>query len=151
MANSHATKQSDRLAIKGIILTSLLTLLSACGNSAAIESLVSPDPALKKGSTEEVSARTKIQSDAEETSDNEDTVDSPDPNIAPSPVAESNDNGSPRVREDDTAEPPSTENSVSNLILNFPETFPVYPQAELQEIKSSEDKDAGNADLANDR
>ena len=48
-------KQNNRQTVQGIILTGLLTLLSSCGNSSALESLVSADPKLKGGNTEQPS------------------------------------------------------------------------------------------------
>ena len=41
-------KHNNRSAIQAVILTSLLSLLASCSNSAAIESLVSADPQLKE-------------------------------------------------------------------------------------------------------
>ena len=48
-------KQNNRQTVQGIILTGLLTLLASCGNSSALESLVSADPKLKGGNTEQPS------------------------------------------------------------------------------------------------
>ena len=136
------SKKNDRPAIKAIILTSLLTLLSACGNSAALESLVSPDPALKKD-TQQVSDRVKTQANSDVASPPErDTPDTTASSV--DPAVETDSNTEPRpIREKNTANQLPAENSVSNLLLNFPETFPVYPQAELEEIKSSEDENSG--------
>ena len=135
------SQNQDRLAIKGIILTSLLALLSACGDSAALQNLVSPDPALKKGNTEEVSDRTdRANSDVaslpdKQPPDNSDPVDS---------AVETNSDTQPRaIGEENTTDRPTEENPVSDLLLNFPETFPIYPQAELEEAKSSENENSG--------
>lgn len=134
------SQNQDRLAIKGIILTSLLALLSACGNSAALESLVSPDPALKKGNTEEVSDRKPANSDVASSPDKE----PPDTSDLVEPAVETNSNTNPRpTQEENTTDRPSEENPVSDLLLNFPETFPVYPQAELEEVKPSENENSG--------
>ena len=48
-------KQNNRQTVQGIILTGLLTLLASCGNSSALESLVSADPKLKGGNSEQES------------------------------------------------------------------------------------------------
>lgn len=104
-------KQSDRLAIKGIILTSLLTLLSGCGNGAALQGLVGADPLLKK-KAQEVSLQTQ------------------DP--AANPQAKTSASSNNRDL-----------NAVNNLALNFTQTFPIYPQAELLEVNSSKNKNSG--------
>jgi hypothetical protein len=111
-------EQKDRLAIKGIILTSLLTLLSGCGNSAALESFVGADPQLTK-KAEEVSLQTQ------------------NPAIT-SPKKSGSANNSVR----NTAKNSAAANSSGNL-TRFTETFPVYPQAELVEAKSSQDQNSG--------
>ncbi len=104
-------KQSDRLAIKGIILTSLLTLLSGCGNSAALQDLVEADPLLKK-KAQEVSLQTQ------------------DPAANPQAKISASSNNQDR-------------NATNNLALNFTQTFPIYPQAELLDVKSSKNKNSG--------
>ncbi len=50
-------KQNNRQTVQGIILTGLLTLLASCGNSSALESLVSADPKLKRGNSEQPSSQ----------------------------------------------------------------------------------------------
>ncbi|MEL6494079.1 MAG: S-layer homology domain-containing protein [Cyanobacteria bacterium J06623_7] len=136
------SKNYDRPAIKGIIFTSLISLLSACGNSAAIESLISPDPALEKDTTTPISQTNNTPAESQAASltpDNEpktdETVDSP-------PQPQRNDKQSATPQATDKQEPPAP-SSVSDLLLNFPQTFPVYPQAELQEIKSGENENSG--------
>ena len=52
--------QNNRLAIRGIILTSLL-ILAGCGSSAALEGLVSADPKLKD-KAEQISSTDKSRS-----------------------------------------------------------------------------------------
>jgi hypothetical protein len=110
-------KQKDRLAINGIILTSLLTLLSGCVNSAALEGFVGADPNLKK-KAEEVSLQTQ------------------NPGITSQKQSVSANNSN-------TTKKPAAENSAGKLALNFTKTFPIYPQAELVEVKSSEDQNSG--------
>jgi S-layer homology domain len=132
-------KQNNRLTVYGIILTSLLTLLSGCGNGAVLEGLVGADPALKK-KVEEVSNQTQ------------DPLASANPNARgiKSGATNNPDNDPAKVKPLDgvggrngNVKVSSGENSDGNLLLNFTETFPVYPQAKLLEIKSSEDKKSG--------
>jgi len=142
------SKQASRPAIQGIILTSLLTLLSSCANSAAIESLISADPKLKEGKTTEVSNKVKSRS-------SEDSNSSPDRVTANTTTIKTKESSPPekpkidieaqeRVRADSKDETKSfEEENDSNLLLDFPEHFPVYPQAELQEVESSEDEKSG--------
>ncbi|MEM6611862.1 MAG: S-layer homology domain-containing protein [Cyanobacteria bacterium P01_C01_bin.72] len=147
------SKKSDRLTIKGIILTSLLTLLGGCGNSAALESLISADPALKNSQATEVSNQTQTKPEPSESTSAKNTpvaAEKPQPTASQSTDKSTNNQTQPekRVRKNDTdsganSDEPQAENSISNLLLNFPETFPVYPQAELQEIQSNEDENSG--------
>ncbi|MEL6787466.1 MAG: S-layer homology domain-containing protein [Cyanobacteria bacterium J06607_15] len=131
------SKKSDRLAIKGIILTSLLTLFSGCGNSAALESLISADPALKETQTAEVSNQTQSNPP-------EDSSSTENPPVNPeNPQANNNQSAEPVRDNSENAADPPPKSSISDLLLNFPETFPVYPQAELQEIKSDEAENSG--------
>lgn len=141
-------KKSDRLAIKGIILTSLLTLLGGCGNSAALEGLISADPDLKKGQTAEVSNQTQTKPKPEpKPSESASAQNTP---VAPEKTQASQGNNTKPERVRSNGADASTNsdeapagNPISNLLLNFPETFPVYPQAELQEIKSNEAENSG--------
>ena len=135
-------KQSDRLAIKGIVLTSLLGVLSSCGNSTTLENLVGADPALKK-ETKEVSDRSQSKTNANPNSVGENAratkANTDRPESAKSNSSSSNKpNADSQVRDDSPSEA-----QVSSLTLNFPDIFPVYPKAELEEIKSSEDEASG--------
>lgn len=136
--------QNNRPAIQGIILTSLLTLLASCGDSVALEGFVSADPKLKdkveqKSPTERSRASQKISLDeAEEpakTSQNEiETID----NVGD----ETNQRDGDVSNNDASVEPnetPEARSQVSNLPSGFPGSFPVYPQAELQEVESDDD------------
>jgi S-layer homology domain len=124
--------QNHCLTVYGIILTSLLALLSGCGNSAVLEGLVGADPALKK-KVEEVSNQT--QNPLANGDLNAQGIKSRDPTKIKSQNGVGGRNANVKVS--------SGENSDSNLLLNFTEIFPVYPQAKLLEIKSSEDKRSG--------
>ena len=132
-------KKTNRPAVQGIILTSFITLLGSCGNSAALEDLVGADPELKKSQTEQVSTQTKPESSQPNS-----------PSTVTSPKAKTANNQS----SNDVAR--TTQNSKGNnnsqmpngeakeiSLLNFPDTFPVYPQAELQKIQSEEGKNSG--------
>ena len=138
-------KQSDRLAIKGIILTGMLGLLSSCSNSTALENIVSADPALKK-ETKEVSNQTKSKTKADSLpiAENDpiktkiEQSESTDNNSGNTPNTDNRVRANRSVREDSPSEA-----QVSSLTLNFPDIFPVYPQAELEEIESNEDEASG--------
>ena len=129
--------QNNRLAIRGIILTSLL-MLAGCGSSAALEGLVSADPELKDkaeqtASTDKSRSPQKISPvrNREETSSRSRTEPEATDNVR-------NDN----TRQNDAAveqEAPQAVSQVSNLPFSFPGSFPVYPQAELQEVESVDD------------
>ncbi|MEO0014284.1 MAG: hypothetical protein RLZZ535_2673 [Cyanobacteriota bacterium] len=112
-------EQKDRLAINGIILTSLLTLLSGCGNSAALEGFVGADPQLTK-KAEEVSLQTQNPA-----------------------ITSPKKSGSANNSVSNTAKNRAAQDSANNLTQNFTQTFPVYPQAELVEAKSSQDQNSG--------
>lgn len=135
-------KQDNRPVIKGIILTSLLSLLASCGNSEAIESLVSADPELKNRTQQQAqdkevspvgeepeSAETQTDPSSEENPEAIDSVNNDNPDQSEVVVEEDNlENESPEVV-----------SQVSDLPFSFPGSFPIYPQAELQEIESQGD------------
>ncbi len=103
-------KYHNRSAIQAVILTSLL--LAGCGNSAAIESLVSADPRLKEIKQQSQATRLEASQDSAPVKDNDSL----------------------------SATPPSGEAAAqSSVPSNFPASFPVYPQAKLQETKSEGD------------
>ncbi|NJL51958.1 MAG: hypothetical protein HC930_06570 [Hydrococcus sp. SU_1_0] len=132
-------KQNNRLTVYGIILTSLLTLLSGCGNGAVLEGLLGADPALKT-KAEEVSNQTQdLLTDTDRNAQRIKSGVANNPENDPAKIKSQNGVGD----RNGNVEGSSGENSDSNLLLNFTETFPVYPQAKLLEIKSSEDKKSG--------
>jgi hypothetical protein len=123
------SKQNHPLAVYTLILASLLTLLSGCGNGAILEGFVGADPELKK-KVAEVSNQTQdhfVPGEGGKTG----STQNPD-----------QDSGKIKSQDQGSNNQGNTQNS-SGGDLNFPETFPVYPQAELQEIKSSKDKQSG--------
>lgn len=122
-------KQNHFLSIQAFILASLLTLLSGCGNGAVLEGFVGADPELKK-KVAEVSSQTQDPFVPGEGDKTESTQNS------------SQDSGQIKSQDRGNNNHGNTQN-YSPENLNFPETFPVYPQAELQESKSSKDKQSG--------
>jgi hypothetical protein len=95
--------QSKKKIIWGISLTCLLALLSSCSKSAAIESLVSADPNLKKGELLSESVKSN-----------------------------------PETFQAETA------NSIL-LPANFPQSIPLYPEAQLQQTKPGTTRKTGEA------
>ncbi|WP_319420333.1 S-layer homology domain-containing protein [Pleurocapsa sp. FMAR1] len=108
-------KQNKRV-IKNIIFTSLLALLTGCGNSNALESFVGADPGLLKNNGKQLSQQTANQ--GKPSTANDHTQNKPADNQAK--VSES--------------QGESTSQS-SALPQNFPKSFPLYPQAQLKEAK----------------
>ncbi|MEM8722051.1 MAG: S-layer homology domain-containing protein [Cyanobacteria bacterium P01_G01_bin.39] len=137
--------QKNRSAIQTIILTSLLTLLASCGNSAALEGLVSADPQLKEdqaGSSPNISSSQTAQNPA--SIEDRDSL-SLDPQGSSKPGS-SNQNSREVVsknQQPDEQQIPQASTEFDNLLINFPESFPVYPQAQLQEVKSAQDQNSG--------
>lgn len=110
-------KQNRFFLVYTLVLASLLTLLSGCRNGVTLEGFVGADPELKK-KVAEVSNQTQnpfFSGEEGKTESTRDQGNNSRGNIKGS---------SPRT-------------------LSFPETFPIYPQAELQETKSSKDKQSG--------
>ena len=99
-------KQNKRKIIKNIIFTSLLALLTGCGNSTALESFVGADPGLLKNNGKQLSQQRANQN---KPADNK------------AKVLES--------------QGESTKSQSSQLPPNFPKSFPLYPQAQLKEAK----------------
>jgi hypothetical protein len=136
-------KQDIHLAVKGIILTSFLALLAGCSNSAALEGFVSADPRLKEEeSTDITPAKSSLDSS---------TIINPEESATSSlEESEEVDRDLNSVRDEQTIgddseeleEVEDTVSQVSDLPFNFPGSFPVYPQAHLEEIKS-EDSNSG--------
>ncbi len=123
-------KQNSQKALMGILLfTGLLTLLASCSNSSGIESLVSADPKLKAGTVEKKSSAIKPD-EAQKASEL-------DQDIISSPEETQNNNDVNDVLEADTP--------IQSIDLpeNFPASFPLYPEAQLQEVKSGENAASG--------
>jgi S-layer homology domain len=122
-------KQNHSLPVYALVLASLLTLLSGCGNGAVLEGFVGADPELKK----------KV---AEVSNQNQDPFVLREEGASGSTQNPKQDAGQIKSQDRGSNNHGNTQNSPPGN-LNFPETFPVYPQAELQEIKSSKDKQSG--------
>ena len=127
--------QNNRPAIQGIILTSLLTLLAGCGNSKALESFVSADPELKRDRSGQAQTNRESPQSASVESEADPATTSPSEATDTNNQSESSPNES--AVDNNTSQSPVSQ--VSNLPFNFPGSFPVYPQAQLQEIKSEGD------------
>ena len=116
------SKFNNRQTVRAIILTSSL-ILAGCSNSAAIEGFISADSRLKEAETKQLSNTTQLQPPLDSS-----TVES---------------------REDISATPQSAEETTANIdrdsqvlatsLSDLPFDFPVYPQAQLERIKSEED------------
>ena len=119
-------QQNNSKAFRGIVFTGLLALLAGCGNSSAIESMLQPDP--------ELVSQVKVGSlgEAKATIDNYPVATNSEPNSESAGVADTSEVNQPQT----TAANP-------NLPPSFPSSFPIYPQSELQETKTSQDEQSG--------
>ena len=143
-------KNSTPQAMRGIVFTSLLTLLSSCGNSSALESLVAPDPQLNEGKTEQVANRTKSSPNKSPSPQNSQpnaetdtfTTKPNSPNGERQNQQSNKGSKGKRERNNQGAEVAQA-NKTNDLLLNFPDTFPVYPQAQLQKMDANEAKNSG--------
>ena len=120
-------KLNNRQGFQGIILTSLLTLLASCGNSAALESLVSADPKLKESNSEQQSGvnQSKLPQDdlSDATPRSKAADDVNNRNISSNQTARNN-----------TQQPEERSPAVP---ADFPKIL-LYPQADLQRIETDE-------------
>ncbi|MEL6931371.1 MAG: hypothetical protein AAFO95_22525, partial [Cyanobacteria bacterium J06600_6] len=141
-------KHNNRLAMRGIILSSLLTVLSGCANSAAIESLISADPDLKPETKAELAKQNKMPKAVKtpEGSNLNSADATPKTKKESAPEVTAKTEKPNRVRQNNTeniVQPETSENESENLLFSFPDTFPVYPQAELKQAESSKDDRSG--------
>jgi hypothetical protein len=106
--------------VKGILFIGLLTLLASCSSSAAIESWVSADPQLaaKQSKPQQPNVAQSLSSQPQSTTQEE------NPN---------NKNQTPNA----------VKSQASKLPPSFPASFPLYPQAQLEEIKSGKNAASG--------
>lgn len=112
-------KQNSPKVVTGILFTGLLTFLTGCGNSSAIESMLKPDPQL----VSRVEANTdKLAQSTENLLPAEDSI---------AFIDQAN-----QAQANKTAANP-------NLPPNFPASFPIYPQVELQATKIEPNKTSG--------
>ena len=122
-------KFDNRQTVRAIILTSSL-ILASCSNSAAIEGFISADSRLK-GATKQLSNTTQLESPSN-LSTVEDRGDiSATPQSAENTTTNSAQNGTIDNSQASVA-------SLSDLPFDF-RYLPVYPQAELERVKSEED------------
>ncbi|MGB5631338.1 MAG: S-layer homology domain-containing protein [Waterburya sp.] len=140
-------KQNNCQTVQGILLTSLLTLLASCGDTAALEDLIRADPKLKEGKTEQPSSQINSQLPPNSSSPQSQDSLSATPQLKEEPadgkevntIASEN----KKTGKNNPSNQPAAEAKVEDQLVNFPESFPVYPQAELQEIKTDEAKKSG--------
>ncbi len=113
--------KQNKQVIKNIIFTSLLALLTSCGNSNALESFVGADPELLNNNGKQVSQQAGANQGKPSTANDallsDNTQNQPADNKAK--VSES--------------QGESTKSQSSGLPSNFPKSFPLYPQAQLKE------------------
>ncbi len=124
-------KFDNRQTVRAIIFTSSL-ILASCNNSAAIEGFISADSRLKENKTKQLSNTTQVESPSNSSTveDREDI--SATPQSAEDTINSAQDR---RIDRDSTESIPSQ----SDLPFNFPSSVPVYPQAQLERIKSEDD------------
>ena len=132
-------KFNNRQTVRAIILISSL-ILASCSNSAAIEGFISADSRLKEDKTKQLSNTTQLQS-----SSNSLTVEDRE-DVSVTPQSEENTtanvNRNDVLTQDRTIDRDSNESipsQVSDLPFNFPGAFPIYPQAQLENIRSDDD------------
>ena len=127
-------KPNSYKSIKGIVLIGILNLLTSCGNSVALESLISPDPKLIEQHEQELS----------ELSQSKQGKDSRDILVSSNPKNQTKQpNDSPQKITEPKKASPSTSDKALGLPPNIPNTLPVYPQAQLQESKIGNNKTSG--------
>lgn len=139
-------KQNNQKVVKSILFTGLLTLLASCGNSSAIENLVKADPKLiadevkqsnitsVEPSQEAVSNTPVLDSSTKESAATEDKGNT---------SQRSPDSAAQKVVEPKSLQPRPRSTATNNLPNSFPSSFPLYPQAELLNIKTGADTRSG--------
>jgi|GEM_PF-238413 len=164
-------KQNNQKVVTGVLFTGLLTLLASCGKSSAIESLVKADPELAKNlnivqQSSTITPKPNNQNDAVADSSTSKTtainpVDLTAVTKAPTKDHQSTTKNQTNVSESKTSEPAEeakvaiekTNNEAfkpkpkvakaNSLPDSFPASFPIYPQAELLNIKTEADTRSG--------
>jgi len=124
-------KPNSHRSTKGIVLIGILSLLTSCGNSVALESLISPDPKLLEQQEQESSpAKQGINSENILVSGN------------PKDKTKQFDEDQQRATKQNNASQSSSDKTL-DLPANVPDFLPTYPQAQLQESKIGDDKVSG--------
>ena len=118
-------EQNNQKALQGVLVTSFFTLLTSCGNSAAIESLVSADPKLKANTFANNSKTIKAEQPQQVLEQDKDTS-----------ISDKPQNNNPDLKADTATKP-------INLPENFPPSFPLYPKAQLQKVKLGKNQKSG--------
>ena len=130
-------KFNNRQTVRAIILTSSL-ILASCSNSAAIEGFISADSRLKEDKTKQSPNTTQLNSSSNSlpAEDREDI--SVTRQLAENTTA--NDNRNDVLAQERIIDRDKNESIVSRSLLPFdPGSFPVYPQAQLENVRSDED------------
>lgn len=122
-------EQNNQKALLGVLVTSLFTLLASCGNSAAIENLVSADPKLKANTAENKPKTIKAEESQKILNRDDDT----------SIPEEAQDNSQDKNHDLGV----DTETQSIDLPENFPASFPLYPKAQLTKVKSGKNQKSG--------
>ncbi|MCC0177947.1 S-layer homology domain-containing protein [Waterburya agarophytonicola K14] len=118
-------KQNNPQVVKGILFTGLLTLLASCGNSSALESMVRADPKLIENRTQ---TNTQVKAEAEERK-----------------IASNNElkNTEEEITFKDNSPNLKLEKASNSIPESFPASFPIYPQAQLKEVKTGKNIASG--------
>lgn len=130
-------KFDNRQTVRAITLTSSL-ILASCSNSAAIEGFISADSRLKD-ETQQLSNITQLKSPLDSSTVNNRQDISATPKSEEDTTANFNRRGGLAQNETVNRNSQASTQSQSDLPFNFSGSFPVYPQAQLESIKSEED------------
>ena len=130
-------KQNQKV-VKSILFIGLLTLLASCSKGSAIESLVQADPKLVKSQSQNSEVNPK-PSPSSATTNNASSS-----NLPETETTESVDASEEVAVENNATKPKAKANTTQDLLpTGFPASFPIYPQAELGEVKLGTDDTSG--------
>ncbi|ELS03157.1 putative S-layer protein [Xenococcus sp. PCC 7305] len=125
-------------ALRSTITLLVLSLLTSCSNSEALENFVNADPNLRREQNSENprpnSTVNSSQNNQETSSQSENNQTEPEPEILPSSNSE-------QITED------LSSNDLSDFPTTLPEEIPLYPQAELQQTDPELTAESGSLTL----